>query len=176
MALNIENGKKIVQALTAAGAAPVLIPKLMAQIALETAGFNSRVFKENNNGSGIMFINNPTRQKNATRGRLYPANEQPKDPSKPRLYYANFASLKDWAVDYLRLVKKAAEQTSNFEQFAVALKNRKYYGANVTDYTKGMIAWYNQLNKTDLLKNIAATGSNILPLFIGAVVVAYLLF
>jgi hypothetical protein len=174
MTLNIENGKKILQALTSAGANPVIVPKLLSQIALETAGFNSRVFKENNNGSGIMFINNPTRQKNATRGRAFPRNEWPA-ADKP-LYYANFNSLKDWAIDYLRLVKKSAEQSTNFEQFAVALKNRRYYGATVSSYTKGMIAYYNQLNKTDLFKNIAATGSNILPLFIGAVIVAYLLF
>jgi len=121
-----------------------------------------------------MFINNPTRQKNATRGRAFPRNEWPA-ADKP-LYYANFNSLKDWAIDYLRLVKKSAEQSTNFEQFAVALKNRRYYGATVSSYTKGMIAYYNQLNKTDLFKNIAATGSNILPLFIGAVIVAYLLF
>lgn len=174
MAYNPENAKKVLQALASAGAPVTAIPFLMAQVAHETGTFASRVFNENNNASGIMWINNPSRQKNATRGRAFPKNEWPA-PNKP-LYYAHFFTLKDWAVDYLRLVGKTVQQAKTLEQYATALKNRKYYTAPLSQYAAALRAHYNQLQKSGYFKNIAATGSNILPLFIGAVVVAYLLF
>jgi len=174
MAYNEANAKKVLQALAAAGAPVTAIPFLMAQVAHETGTFNSRVFAENNNASGIMFINNPARQKNATRGRAFPRNEWPA-ADRP-LYYANYATLKDWAVDYLRIVGKTVQQAKTLEQYATALKNRRYYTAPLAQYAAALRAHYNKLQKSGYFQNIAATGSNILPLFIGAVIVAYLLF
>jgi hypothetical protein len=174
MAYNAENAKKVLQALTSAGAPLTVVPFLMAQVAHETGTFNSRVFVDNNNASGIMFINNPTRQKNATRGRAFPRNEWPA-ADKP-LYYANYATLKDWAVDYLRIVGKTVQAATTLDQYAVALKNRKYYTAPTAAYAAALRAHYTKLQKSGYFKDIAATGSNILPLFIGAVIVAYLLF
>jgi hypothetical protein len=168
MAYNIENAKKVTQALAAAGAPVTILPFLLAQVAHETGNFDSRVFRDNNNASGIMFINNPTRQKNATRGRLFPANEQPRDAAKPRLHYANFATLKDWAVDYLRIIGKTPQTAQNLTQYATLLKNRGYYTAPLASYARALNVHYTNLKKAGLFNNLAAGSANILPLIIGA--------
>lgn len=173
MAYNIPNAKRVMQALAAAGASPAVVPFLMAQVAHETGTFASRVFTDNNNASGIMFINNPTRQKNATRGRAFPRNEWP-SADRP-LYYANFATLKDWAVDYLRIIGKAPQTATNLTQYATLLKNRGYYTAPLATYAKALEAHYSRLRKAGLLDNIASTSAKILPIIIGVIVGAYLL-
>lgn len=173
MAYNIPNAQKVMQALAAAGAAPTIMPFLMAQVAHETGTFNSRVLVENNNASGIMFINNPTRQRNATRGRAFPRNEWPA-PNKP-LYYANFATLKDWAVDYLRIVGKTPQTAKNLTQYATLLKNRGYYTAPLAAYAKALEVHYNKLKKAGLLSNIAASSAKVFPIIIGVIVAAYIL-
>jgi hypothetical protein len=175
MAYNTANVKQVLAALMAAGASPTVVPFLMAQVAHETGNFDSRVFRDNNNASGIMFINNPARQKNATRGRLFPANEQPRDPSRPRLHYAHFATLKDWARDYLRIIGKAPQTAANLTQYATLLKNRGYYTAPLNQYAAALNAHYNRLKKAGLLDNLTATGAKILPIILGIVVGAWLL-
>lgn len=171
MAYNTANAKQVLAALMAAGASPTVVPFLLAQVAHETGNFDSRVFRENNNASGIMFINNPTKQKNATRGLMFPKNEIGKTP----IYYAKFASLKDWATDYLRIIGKAPQTASNLTQYATLLKNRGYYTAPLDLYAKALNVHYNNLKKAGLLNNITATGAKILPLLIGLVVGAWLL-
>ena len=177
MAYNSENAKKVLQALAAAGAPVTAIPFLMAQVAHETGNFDSNLFRTHNNASGITYTTSG-RQKGATRGNPLPLNEQPIINGKrvTKYYYARFNSLKDWAVDYLRLVGKTVQQAKNLDQYATALKNRGYYKAPLSQYAAALRAHYDKLQKSGYFKNIAATGSNILPLFIGAVVVAYLLF
>jgi hypothetical protein len=172
MAYNTANAQRVLQALSAAGASPTVIPFLMAQVAHETGNFDSRVFRENNNASGIMFINKPN-QKNATRGRAFPRNEWPA-PNRP-LYYAHFLTLKDWAVDFLRIVGKTPQTATNLTQYATLLKNRGYYTAPLSAYAAALNSHYNKLKKAGLLDKITATGANILPLLIGFAFVAYLL-
>lgn len=173
MAYNTANAQRVLQALSAAGASPMVIPFLMAQVAHETGNFDSRVLRENNNASGIMFINNTAKQKNATRGLAYPRNEWP-SASKP-LYYANFATLKDWATDYLRIIGKAPQTATNLTQYATLLKNRGYYTAPLSQYAAALNAHYTKLKKAGILDKITATGANILPLILGFAFVAYLL-
>lgn len=129
---NFENGKKIVAALLQAGAKQSALPYMLAQIAHETSGFNSRVFKSDNNASGIMFINKPLKQKNATRGGEYPKKES-------KIYhYAHFATLKDWAIDYLRIIGNLASSSKTLLDFATALRNRKYYTDTIPRYANGL--------------------------------------
>lgn len=173
MAYNVNNAKQVLAALMAAGASPTVVPFLLSQVAHETGNFDSRVYRENNNASGIMFINNPTRQKNASRGRAFPQREWP-SPTRP-LYYANFATLKDWAIDYLRIIGKTPQTATNLTQYATLLKNRGYYTAPLADYAKALNVHYTKLKKAGLLDNLTATGAKILPLLIGLVVGAWLL-
>jgi len=144
MAYNIANAKLILTALIDAGAKPVVIPFLMSQIAHETGNFASRVFKSNNNASGIMFINKPLKQKNATRGLPYPKREG-------KYFYANFASLKDWAVDYLRIIGKLPMQAISLPDYAAKLRARGYYTDTVQNYTKGLKIHFNNLIKSELI-------------------------
>ena len=169
---NKTNAAKILQALKDAGASPKIIPFLMAQVAHETGNFQSRVFVQNNNASGIMFINNPSRQKGATRGLLFPTKEQPKNGKT--IYYANFATLKDWAIDYLRIVGKLPQQATNLTDYAIKLKQRGYYTADTIAYARALHLHFKKLQDTGILSRIASNTANIIPLFFGALIAAYL--
>lgn len=138
--MNTINAKLILNALINAGVNASVIPFLMAQIAHETAGFKSRVLKTDNNASGIMFINKPLKQKNAVRGSKYPANEG-------KYFYARFATLNDWAKDYLRILGKTPQTAISLTDFAQKLRNRGYYTDPVNVYAKGLIFWAKQINK-----------------------------
>jgi hypothetical protein len=145
MAINIENGKKIYKALKLAGANNTLMPILMSQVAHETGGFKSPVLQSNNNASGIMFINK-TKQKNAIKGSPFPPNES------RTAHYAKFKTLKDWAIDYLRIIGKTPQTATSLTDYAQKLKARKYYTADTNLYAKALISWDNQLKKLDLFK------------------------
>lgn len=140
MAYNIENAKKVLAALIAAGANPIQLPLLMSQVAHETGDFDSRVFKANNNASGIMYINKPEKQKNAKKGLPFPKREG-------KYFYAHFASLKDWAADFMRIVSGAIRSSTTFQQYALALKKRKYYADQLSNYTKALKSHYAALVK-----------------------------
>jgi hypothetical protein len=145
MAVNIENGKKIYKALKLAGANDRLMPILMSQVAHETAGFNSKVLQSDNNASGIMFINDP-KQKNAVRGKAFPKKES------KTAHYARFNTLKDWAVDFLRIIGKTPKTATSLTDYAQKLKARRYYTADTSLYAKALISWDKQLKKLDLYK------------------------
>lgn len=161
---NLTEAKKIYRALLDAGAPREAMPLLMAQVAHETGDFVSRVSAENNNASGIMWINKP-KQKNATRGRAFPEAEQPKD-KKRRYYYANFATLKDWAVDYLRIIGAYVTKAKTPEEFAGMLKAKGYYTAPQSLYSKALRAHLTALRKTDIFKDQKTTTSILLPVAI----------
>lgn len=145
--MNTINAKLILNALINAGVNASVIPFLMAQIAHETNGFKSRVLKTDNNASGIMFINKPTKQLNAVKGSRYPANEG-------KYFYARFNTLNDWAKDYLRVLGKTAQTATSLADFAQKLKNRRYYTDTVKNYTNGLISWSKRI------KNILPTPKN----------------
>lgn len=164
MKYNVTNARRVLSALAAAGAPTAAIPFLMAQVAHETGDFDSRVFRDNNNASGIMFINKPARQLNAIRGRVFPKNEWPA-PNKP-LYYANFATLTDWARDYLRIVGKVVLSSKTPDQYAQALKKRGYYTAPLAVYAAALRVHLQRLQKLGILNPSEAAGAGILPVLI----------
>lgn len=170
---NLKNAKLILKALQDAGASPAIIPFLMAQVAHETGNFESRVFVQNNNASGIMFINNPSRQKGATRGLPFPRREQPKDGRT--IYYANFATLKDWATDYLRIIGQTPQRAKNLTEFAVLLKRNNYYTAPVETYARALHLHSKKIQTSGILSDMAAGSANFPLLLIGAIVAAYIL-
>lgn len=161
MKYNFENGKKIVAALLQAGAKQNALPFMLAQIAHETGGFNSRVFNSDNNASGIMFINKPARQKNATKGGTFPKKEG-------KYYYAHFATLKDWAVDYLRIIGNLASTSSTLLGFATSLRNKGYYTDTISNYSNGLK--FHIKNVASLLNSNDHTPSNNLPLIVGGLI------
>lgn len=165
MKYNEQNAKRILAALQAAGAPATAIPFLLAQVAHETGNFDSRVFRQNNNASGIMFINKPARQKNASRGLAFPRKEWP-SASQP-LYYANFATLTDWARDFLRIVGAVVLKSQTPEEYAAKLKARKYYAAPLAVYSAALKAHLSRLQKLGLL-SMPASGGSVLPILIFA--------
>jgi len=108
----------------------------LAQSAVETSGFKDDKITSHNNPSGITFSNNPTRQKNATRGR--------KLPESPKYNYAKFNTLDDWAVDYNRIVGKSMKSSTDSASYAKNLANQRYYEVSarypnaIKDYTANL--------------------------------------
>jgi hypothetical protein len=141
---NIANAKKIIKALIEAGASPTILPFLICQVAHETGDFDSRVFRLNKNASGIMFINKPLKQKNASKGLAYPSREG-------RYFYANFATLKDWAIDYLRVIGRTPQSAKNLTDYANKLRARGYYTDTASNYAKALESHRKQLIKAGLL-------------------------
>lgn len=150
---NIENAKKILIALAQAGANPTILPLLMSQVAHETGDFDSTQFKINNNASGITYTTSG-RQKNATKGNPLPINEQPLVNGKRviKYYYAKFPTLKDWAVDYMRIVGTNVLKATDVVDYAKRLKAQNYYKATVQTYTNGLKFHLNELTKLGLTK------------------------
>jgi hypothetical protein len=91
----------------------------LSQTAVETNGFKDEKITSHNNPSGITFINKPTKQKNATKGRIL--------PESPKYNYAKFNTIDDWAVDYNRLVGSAIKSSSDTTSYAQKLADKKYY-------------------------------------------------
>ena len=163
---------QIIAALRAAGAPSTAIPFMLAQIAHETNGFKSAVFKRDNNASGIMYINKPLRQKNAVRGGKYPANEG-------KYFYAKFATLKDWAIDYLRIIGKTVAQSTTLLDFATKLRAKKYYTDSIANYSKGLKYHNTLLAKSGIFNNDPAPGGGEIksPIIIaGLIFLGYLCF
>lgn len=127
MKYNVDNARKIARALINQGANPLTLPFLMAQVAHETGDFDSPVFRADNNASGIIYIGKPTKQKNAQKGTARPVSEGGN--------YARFATLDDWARDYLRIIGSAARKAKTLPEYAKALKDQGYYRQSLKLYT-----------------------------------------
>lgn len=149
---NISNAKKVIAALIAAGASPTVLPFLICQVAHETGDFDSRVFRQNNNASGIMWINKPLKQKNAKKGLAYPSREG-------RYFYAHFATLKDWAIDYLRVIGRTPQSAKNLTDYANKLRARGYYTDTATNYARALESHRKKLIKAGLLSKPQTGGS-----------------
>lgn len=92
------------EALLKAGLKDPVLKFALAQLLFETGRFTSKskVASENNNYSGIKFLNKSYQK--ATRGSLAPPNERVSDINSPQNYYAKFASVDDWAKDFVRII------------------------------------------------------------------------
>jgi hypothetical protein len=113
---------------------------LVAQVAHETADFKSKLLYDHNNASGIVFTGRKT-QKNATKGRPL--------PEAPQYNYAMFATIKDWAIDYLRVLnlrnKPIAANTP--DEFINRLKANGYFTANIDAYKKSFLKYLAKYGK-----------------------------
>jgi len=110
---------------------------VLPQLALESDHFKSHVFLSDNNPSGITFINNSKRQKNAVEGQ-----KMPKADSLTG-HYAKFLTIEDWAIDYLRILNSYSSkplQATNIQDFSKRLKMNGYYQADEKQYTKILIS------------------------------------
>ena len=113
----------------------------LSQVLHETGSFTSRskVARENNNFSGIIWINKPGIQKNAIRGTARSKKEGG--------YYAKFNTAADWAADFKRLLsmKNKPLQAITLTDYVTRLHNNKYFTAPVKTYLSGMQKYYNLL-------------------------------
>lgn len=142
---NLTNLKKVVAALIAAGASGKELLFLLAQVAHETGTFEKGIFASHNNASGITWANKPY-QKNATKGNPLPEN--------PKYFYAKFATLADWAKDYIRIAGKAVKSSNTLSEYAQKLKDQKYYTDTVANYTKALKYHAARIAKIDLSKEL----------------------
>lgn len=144
-----------------------LIPVLVAQVQHETNNFKDAKLYTHNNASGIIYINKPQVQKNASKGNVLP---ETKNSSKP-YYYAKFATLSDWANDFIRVLKKQPakpiEATDIFD-YAKRLKANGYFTDTLSNYYKRLLSFYK--GNKDMIKPAV----NITGLLVAGVVV-YLL-
>lgn len=148
----IKRASAIKQALINNGLSGNQLELVMAKVAHETGGFNSRVFLSLNNASGIKWINKPFQP--ATKGTLSPEGN----------FYAKYANLNDWAKDYLRILnmgKIKPLQATDTATFAKMLKDKRYYTDTVANYAKGLNRWQSILSKN----NIQAIGATSVVVF-----------
>lgn len=133
-------------ALINAGISDTALNLALSQVLFETGQFTakSRVAAENNNYSGIMWINKPSVQKNATKGLPFPSSEG-------KYYYANFKTAQDWANDYIRILSLGAKpiQATDLNSFVSRLAANKYFfpntGKALTNYRNGVKKYYDLL-------------------------------
>lgn len=162
MSYNIENAKKVLVALVQAGAKPSMLPLLMSQVAVETGNFDSNQFRINNNASGITYSTSG-RQKNASRGNPLPIKEQPLVGGKRviKYYYAKFPTLKDWAVDYLRIVNRSVTTATDVVDYAKKLKAQRYYADTLENYIKAIQGHFKRLTALGLTQIPADVITNV---------------
>jgi hypothetical protein len=137
---------KIYQAYTCLGNAGLSV--VQAKLALcavmfETGAFSSlsTVADTDNNYTGIEWINNPSVQLNASQGTPFPASES------STAYYAHFATVQDWANDYVRILNLPPQQpidnATDPNSFALLLEENGYYTGSETDYAGGLTHYWN---------------------------------
>jgi len=104
---------------------------VMAQIAFETGHYKNKSSINDNNLSGIKYFG----QKNATPGTPAPKNEG----TAP---YARFATIDDWANDYLRIMKTVGKfrplEATDSTEFVKRLKANGYFGGDLNTYIAGV--------------------------------------
>jgi hypothetical protein len=133
-----------------------VIPYLVAQVAYETGDFKSKLLKDHNNASGIVFTGRAS-QKNAVKGRPLPEDG--------RYFYAKFATLNDWAKDYMRVLSLKAKplQATSPDDFITRLKSNGYFTAPLEQYKKG----FERYLRKYAIATAPAAGAGILLLLIG---------
>lgn len=117
------------------GFKPTAAKLIVAQARFESADYTSRVFKTDNNTSGMKYIGQPL----AVRGSISPEGN----------YYARFKSVEDSARDKVGrlynitmrgVTPEQLKNVQNADEFASLLKKRGYYGAPESQYAAGLKA------------------------------------
>lgn len=108
-----------------------------AQVMHETNGLKSRVSKDDNNLSGIMWINKP--YQNATRGTARPRAEGG--------YYARYADKRDWAKDFIRVVSFGTKPVAaaSLQDYVNRLADNKYFTDSRQNYYNGVKRWLDKV-------------------------------
>lgn len=117
------------------------------QVMFETNGLKSHVSQADNNLSGIIFLNKPSVQLNATQGTKRPASEGG--------YYAHFKTQADWAKDFVRILsigKQPPIKATTLRDFVDRLKANHYFTANADLYYRGLATLLAALPKAQALK------------------------
>ena len=157
----------------AQGFSPQAAKLVVAQARFESADYTSNVFKNNNNTSGIKYIG--SRQKNAQQGTLSPEGD----------YYAKFDTVQDGINDKIvrlynitmsGVTPQQLKDTTNPDQFADLLKQRRYYGntaygtsqatKDIANYAAGLKAKLLKINIITFIKN------NKVPLIMGLILLS----
>jgi hypothetical protein len=135
---------EIISALKKAGIKDSFLPVLLGQVANETAykgvPFNSPVSQNNNNYSGITWINKKAVQKGANKGTMLNL----KETKGKAYYYAKFDTLQDWANDYARILSIGHNppiKAINTTDFVSRLKENRYFTDSVETYLKNVNYW-----------------------------------
>jgi hypothetical protein len=110
----------------------------MRQLAVETAGFTSKVNNVDNNLSGVKFFG----QKQATQGLPVPKSEYVPG-NKYGNFYAHYNNYDLWAEDYLNILTKKSNPlgADNLTDFAMRLKANDYFQSTLPDYIKALKSW-----------------------------------
>lgn len=132
-------------ALIKAGLKDPVLKFALAQLLFETGRFTakSKIASENNNYSGIKFLNKSYQK--ASKGSLAPPNERVSDINSPLNYYAKFASVDDWAKDFVRIISlQRSGNLAGKPVDAISLKTyidrlalNKYFGSDRNLYLAG---------------------------------------
>lgn len=135
----------VLQALLGAGFPRQKVLLALSQVMQETGVFgpNSRVSAEDNNYTGILFINKPAVQKNATQGRPFPIGES------KTAHYAHFTTPADWANDYIRILNLPPNypiSATSPVDFVSKLKGNGFFTGSETTYANNVSFFYNLLN------------------------------
>jgi hypothetical protein len=168
------------------GFTPTAAKLVVAQARYESSDYDSAVFKNNLNTSGMKFVGQPL----ATRGTLAPFSErssgcqavsrgqvggQGASPCRDSDHYAKFKSVADSAKDKIErnfnITRKGVtpEQLKNAqtpEEFARLLKVRGYYGGEESSYVGGLKA---KLLRVQVVEFVSKN-KNVLLLVIGAAI------
>lgn len=142
------------QLLISVGFPASTINLFVAQVLHETGGpkFNSAVALQNNNLSGIKWINASFQK--ATQGIKSPEGN----------YYAKFDTVQDWAKDYKRILSFGSKpiNAKDSTDFATRLRQNTYFTDTVGNYLNGLNYWLKQI--PDAVVASAKTGGKIVSL------------
>lgn len=156
------------------GFTPTAAKLVVAQARYESSDYDSNVFMNNLNTSGMKYVGQPL----ATRGTLAPYKERSAgcqrvtggqvggygaSPCKDSDHYAKFTSVQDSARDKIQrnfnITRKGVtpEQLKNVktpEEFARLLKIRGYYGGDESSYAGGLKAKLRRIQIVEFVENV----------------------
>lgn len=140
----------IIKVLEEQGLNELQIKLALSQILFETGEFTpkSKVYKLNNNYTGIKWINKPYQV--ATKGSDVPINERVPPANTAYNFYAKFNDDTAWAKDYIRVLmlnkKNPPLNANSIEQYHARLTANKYYNTskqkNIDNYLNGLKKYY----------------------------------